>query len=161
MKVIYPGSFDPVTYGHLDIIKRCASKFDTVIIAVLNNKSKDSLFTSEERMALLRESTKEMSNIEVDSFSGLLTEYAKKKNCSILIKGLRAVSDFEYEMQMALVNRKTYRDLETLFLVSNEKYVYLSSSVVKEIASYGGDVSCFVPNVVEAALKNKYKGGFK
>ena len=161
MQVIYPGSFDPVTYGHLDIIKRCASKFDKVTIAVLNNNSKNSLFTVEERMALLRESTKEMSNIEVDSFSGLLTEYAKKKGCSTLIKGLRAVSDFEYEMQMALVNRKTYRDLETLFLVSNEKYVYLSSSVVKEIAFYGGDVSCFVPDVVEAALINKYKGGFK
>ncbi|MDR7869905.1 MAG: pantetheine-phosphate adenylyltransferase [Tissierellaceae bacterium] len=161
MKAIYPGSFDPVTYGHLDIIKRCASRFDTVIIAVLNNKSKKGLFSVEERIELLKETTKEFPNIEIDSFSGLLTDYARQKGCSTIIRGLRAVSDFEYEMQMALVNRKIYRDMETLFLVSKGEYAYLSSSIVKEIASYGGDITCFVPKIVEEELINKYKGGFK
>ena len=161
MKVIYPGSFDPVTYGHLDIIKRCVNRFDTVIIAVLNNKSKKSLFTVEERISLLQDTTKDYPNIEIDFFSGLLTEYAKEKGCSTIIRGLRAVSDFEYEMQMALVNRKTYRNMETLFMVSKGEYVYLSSSIVKEIAFYGGDIACFVPKVVQEALVNKYKGGIK
>lgn len=159
MKVIYPGSFDPVTYGHLDIIKRCSNKFDTVVIAVLNNISKKSLFSVEERIALLKETTKHFSNIEIDTFSGLLTDYAKQKGCSTIVRGLRAVSDFEYEMQMALVNRKTYDDMETLFMVSSAEHVYLSSSIVKEISSYGGEVTCFVPKVVEDALINKYKGG--
>ena len=159
MKVVYPGSFDPVTYGHLDIIGRCSDKFDHVIIAVLNNVSKKGLFSVEERIALLKETTKEFPNVEIDSFSGLLTEYAKQKNCSTMIRGLRAVSDFEYEMQMALVNRKTYNQMETLFMVPSAEHVYLSSSIVKEIAYYGGEVSCFVPKIVENALVDKYKGG--
>ena len=159
MKVIYPGSFDPITYGHLDIIERCSNKFDTVIIAVLNNISKKSLFSVEERIKLLKETTRHLSNVEVDTFSGLLTDYAKEKGCSTIVRGLRAVSDFEYEMQMALVNRKTYDEMETLFMVSSAEHVYLSSSIVKEISSYGGEVTCFVPKVVEDALRNKYKGG--
>ncbi|NLY47138.1 MAG: pantetheine-phosphate adenylyltransferase [Tissierella sp.] len=159
MKAIYPGSFDPVTYGHLDIIERCANKFDTVIIAVLNNIQKQSLFSVEERIALLKETTKDFPNVEIDTFSGLLTEYAKSKNCSTIIRGLRAVSDFEYEMQMALVNKKTYNDMETLFMVSNAEHVYLSSSIVKEVSYYGGEIACFVPKVVEDALTNKFKGG--
>ncbi|HLS52909.1 MAG TPA: pantetheine-phosphate adenylyltransferase, partial [Tissierellaceae bacterium] len=138
MKVIYPGSFDPVTYGHLDIIERCANKFDHVIIAVLNNVSKKSTFSIDERIRLLEETTKHLDNIEVDSFSGLLADYAEKKKCNTMIRGLRAVSDFEYEMQMALVNRKMNENIETLFMVSSSEYVYLSSSIVKEIASYGG-----------------------
>lgn len=160
MKVIYPGSFDPVTYGHLDIIERSAKKFDKVIIAILNNKSKKGLFTIEERVKLLEETTKEFPNVEIDTFSGLLTSYVKEKGCSTVIRGLRAVSDFEYEMQMALVNRKTYSDMETIFMVSRADYVYLSSSIVKEIASFGGEISCFVPKIVEDALISKYKGGY-
>lgn len=157
MKVMYPGSFDPVTYGHLDIIKRCSEKFGHVIIAVLNNSSKDSLFTIEERMELLKETTKDLKNIEVDSFSGLLADYARKKNCTTMIRGLRAVSDYEYEMQMALVNRKLNKDIETLFMVSRSEYVYLSSSIVKEVASYDGDISFFVPELVREKLKEKIK----
>lgn len=161
MKVIYPGSFDPLTNGHLDIIKRCSEKFDEVVIAVLNNTKKQYVFSVTERMELIREATKDLKNIEVDYFQGLLTEYAKKKNCSNIIRGLRAVSDFEYEMQMALVNRKVYPSLETYFMVSSSKVSFLSSSIVKEIASLNGDISCFVPGVVEEALKEKFKGGYK
>lgn len=159
MKVIYPGSFDPVTNGHLDIITRCAEKFDEVIISVLSNNKKNSIFTVEERIELIKGSTKHLNNIQVDSFSGLLTEYAKSKECSTIVRGLRAVSDFEYEMQMALVNRKIYPKLETLFMVSSSKVSFLSSSVVKEIASFEGEISCFVPEVVEVALREKFKGG--
>ncbi|MBU5437747.1 pantetheine-phosphate adenylyltransferase [Tissierella sp. MSJ-40] len=159
MKVIYPGSFDPVTFGHLDIIERCAKKFDKVIVAVLNNSSKKGVFTLGERMELLREVVKDYPNVEIDTFSGLLTEYANEKECTTMVRGLRAVSDFEYEMQMALVNRKLYDEIETLFMVSSGKYAYLSSSIVKEVAMFNGDISCFVPKVVEEALKNKLKGG--
>ena len=159
MKVIYPGSFDPVTFGHLDIIERCSQKFGHVIVAVLNNSSKNGTFSIEERIELLKETTKHLDNVEIDAFSGLLAEYVEKKECDILIRGLRAVSDFEYEMQMALVNRKMNRDIETLFMVSRGEHVYLSSSIVREIASYGGNVSCFVPKPVERALKDKFKVG--
>lgn len=159
MKVIYPGSFDPVTNGHLDIISRCSAKFDEVIISVLNNNSKNSIFTVEERMQLLRASTEGLINVEVDSFSGLLTDYAREKGCSIIVRGLRAVSDFEYEMQMALVNRKLCHELETVFMVSSSKVSFLSSSIVKEIASFGGEISCFVPEIVEIALKHKFDRG--
>lgn len=159
MKVIYPGSFDPVTYGHLDIIERCSKKFDCVIIAVLNNVSKKGFFSIEERIELLGETTKKLKNVEIDSFSGLLADYAKEKNCSTMIRGLRAVSDYEYEMQMALVNRKLDPDIETLFMVSRSEYVYLSSSIVKEIALNGGSIDSFVPRIVENSLKNKIRGG--
>ncbi len=161
MKVIYPGSFDPVTFGHLDIIERCSKKFDKVIIAVLNNTSKEPTFSTEERLYLLNETTKHLKNLEIDTFNGLLTDYALEKKCSTLIRGLRAVSDFEYEMQMALVNRKIGNDIETLFMVPRSEYVYLSSSIVKEIASFNGNISCFVPKVVEDALMNKVKGGLE
>lgn len=159
MKVIYPGSFDPVTYGHLDIIERCSEKFDYVIIAVLNNASKKGFFTINERIELLKETTKKFENVEVDSFSGLLADYAKEKKCSTMIRGLRAVSDYEYEMQMALVNRKLDPDIETLFMVSRSEYVYLSSSIVKEIVLHDGSVDSFVPKIVEQSLKNKIRGG--
>lgn len=159
MKVIYPGSFDPVTYGHLDIIERCSKKFDHVIVAVLDNKSKKGTFSIDERIKLLEKTTKKFNNVEVDYFSGLLTEYVEKKDCRVIIRGLRAVSDFEYEMQMALGNRKLNEDIETFFMVSRGEHVYLSSSIVREIAYYGGNVSCFVPKVVEKALKDKYRGG--
>lgn len=159
MNAIYPGSFDPLTYGHIDIIERCSEQFDQVTVAVLQNKTKVGLFTTEERLNLIRETTKHLKNVKVDSFSGLLIDYAKKIDTSIIIKGLRAVSDFEYEMQMALANKKLYPKLETFFMVSSMKYSYLSSSIVREVSELGGDVSSFVPKVVEEALKDKIKGG--
>lgn len=159
MNVVYPGSFDPVTNGHLDIIERCSKKFGNVIVAVLNNSSKKSLFTINERIELLRQTTKHLKNVEIDSFSGLLNEYVIQKDCSTMVRGLRAVSDYEYEMQMALVNKKLNENLETLFMVSSSEFVYLSSSIVKEISMLGGDISCFVPVVVQEALKKKIKGG--
>lgn len=159
MNAIYPGSFDPVTYGHLDIIERAAKKLDHLIVAVLNNPAKKGIFTIEERIDLLVKVTDHLPNVEIDFFSGLLSDYAVRKNCFTMIRGLRAVSDFEYEMQMALVNRKLNPKIETLFLVSDSKYSFLSSSIVKEIAQLNGNFSCFVPKVVEEALKNKIKGG--
>ncbi|HZK33208.1 MAG TPA: pantetheine-phosphate adenylyltransferase [Tissierellaceae bacterium] len=159
MKAVYPGSFDPVTYGHLDIIKRISKKVNHLVVAVLNNPSKKSTFSLEEKIELLKETTKDLGNVEIDSFQGLLTDYTKKKGCTTVIKGLRAVSDFEYEMQMALVNKKMNDEIETLFMAASTKYSFLSSSIVKEIAALGGDISCFVPLVVETALKNKYKRG--
>ena len=159
MTVIYPGSFDPVTYGHLDIIERSSKKFEKVIVAVLNNTSKNVLFTVEERVEMLEKTLKKYDNVEVDTFSGLLIDYAKKKNVTTMVRGLRAVSDFEYEMQMALANRKLYPDIETLFMVSGSDYTYLSSSLVKEIAMFDGEISCLVPKIVREALKEKLKGG--
>ena len=159
MNVVYPGSFDPITNGHLDIIERCSKKFGNVIVAVLNNSSKKSMFTTEERINLLKQTTSHLKNVEIDSFSGLLSEYAIRKNCTTMVRGLRAVSDYEYEMQMALVNKKLNDNLETLFMVSNTEFVYLSSSIVKEISMLGGNISCFVPSVVEKALKEKITGG--
>lgn len=145
MRAVYPGSFDPVTYGHLDIIKRISKKVDSVVVAVLNNPSKNNTFSLQEKIALLKDVTKDIENVEVDSFEGLLTDYAVKKNCTTMVRGLRAVSDFEYEMQMALVNKKINNDIETLFMASSSKYAYLSSSIVKEVFMLGGDVTCFVP----------------
>lgn len=161
MRVIYPGSFDPVTYGHIDIIDRCAKKFDHVVVAVLNNRSKNSMFNVEERMDLLEEVFKNYDNVEIDSFSGLLVDYAIAKNCTTMIRGLRAVSDFEYELQMALANKRLVEEIETLFMVSRGEYSFLSSSIVKEIATFDGDVSEFVPKVVEEAMKDKIKGGVR
>ena len=159
MIVIYPGSFDPITYGHLDIIDRCAKKFDKVIVAILNNSSKKTMFTLEERIDMLNKVLGNYENVEVDAFSGLLVDYSKKKNCSIIIRGLRAVSDYEYELQMAHVNSKLSKDLETMFMVSRNEFSHLSSSIVKEVAIFGGNISCFVPEHVEMALKEKINGG--
>lgn len=158
MIVVYPGSFDPVTNGHLDIIERCSKKFEKVIVAVLNNPSKKPMFTVEERVELLRVVTKEYNNVEIDSFSGLLVEYVRKRNISFIIKGLRAVSDFEYELQMAMMNRTLDNNVETLFLMTNSKYSFLSSSLVKEVAKLNGDISNIVPKEVEKAILNKIKG---
>lgn len=153
---VCPGSFDPVTLGHLDIITRGAKVFDKVIVAVLNNRSKQPLFTVEERVELLKEVTKDLANVEVDSFHGLLIDYVKEKNASAIIKGLRAVSDFEYEMQMASINRKLDEDVETFFMMTNNNFSYLSSSIVKEIAKYNAPVADLVPDIIEKALKEKY-----
>jgi len=157
MKIaIYPGSFDPVTNGHLDILERALKLFDKVIITIAHNASKNPLFTEEERLLLLREATKKYSNVEVDSFEGLLVDYVKKRKATAVVRGLRAMTDFEYELQLALMNRKLEESMETVFLMPNEKYTYLSSNVVREIARLGGDVSKFVPPVVLKALRNKH-----
>ena len=157
MKVcIYPGSFDPITYGHIDIMERAAKIADKLIVAVLNNRDKKSLFTVEERLEMIKESVKDYDNIEIESFEGLLVDYAKKKNAKIVIRGLRAVTDFEYELQMAQTNRELYHELDTIFLLTNLKYSYLSSSAVKQVASYGGDVSKFVTGFVANKLRQKY-----
>ncbi|MTI67582.1 MAG: pantetheine-phosphate adenylyltransferase [Firmicutes bacterium] len=155
MAVVYPGSFDPVTYGHLDIIKRSRRKFDKVIVAVLNNPSKKALFSVEERIELLKKATKNMDNVEIDCFTGLLVDYVKGKDISMIIKGLRAVSDFEYELQMALMNNRLNTDIETFFLMTGSEYSFLSSSLVKEVAKFDGDISQLVPKEVELAMKEK------
>jgi pantetheine-phosphate adenylyltransferase len=153
---VYPGSFDPVTLGHLDIAERGAKSFDKLIIAVMVNPHKNPLFTIEERKELIREATKHLSNVEVDSFPGLLVNYAKERGVSAIIKGLRAVSDFEMELQHASLNRLMYPDAETLFIPTNNKHSYLSSSIVKEIARHGGPIAELVPSHVEKALRAKY-----
>lgn len=160
MKAIYPGSFDPVTFGHLDIISRAAKQVDYLVVAVLHNPDKKGLFTLEEKVELLKEVTKNIGNVEIDSFSGLLSDYATQKNCSTMIRGLRATTDLEYEMQMALTNRKLNKEIDTLFMVSSSEYSYLSSSTVRQIAMFGGKVSCFVPKVVEDALKDKFEEAY-
>lgn len=154
---VYPGSFDPITYGHLDIIQRGTKIFDKVTVAVLINPAKNSLFTVEERISLIKEVVKEMPNVEVDSFNGLLVDYMLNHNGNTIIKGLRAISDFEYELQMASINRKLNENIETFFMMTNNKYSYLSSSIVKEVAKHNGDVQDLVPAVVDQALKEKYK----
>ncbi|WP_296254585.1 pantetheine-phosphate adenylyltransferase [uncultured Ezakiella sp.] len=156
MRAVYPGSFDPITNGHLDIIFRGAKLFDELRVAVLNNVSKKSLFSSEERIEMIKENIKEYDNIIVEPFDGLLINYAKEVNADVIIRGLRAVSDYEYELQMALANKKLYDDIETIFLVSNSKYSYLSSSLVKEIAHFDGNLQDFVPVNVNIKLKDKF-----
>lgn len=158
MKIaIYPGTFDPITNGHLDIVERAVTLFDTVIVTVARNPSKKPLFDQDERCALIRSAVKHYSNVEVDTFDGLLVEYAKKKKAVALVRGLRAISDFEYELQMALMNRKLDSTLETVFLMPNEKYTYLNSSIVREIARLGGNVQDFVPDAVLKAFQKKFR----
>ena len=158
MKIsVYPGSFDPVTFGHLDIIRRASEIFDVLIVSVLDNKAKTPLFSVEERVKILREATKDISNVEVDSFSGLLINYAAEKNLHIAVRGLRAITDFEYELQIAQTNRKLSEGkLDTMFLTTSLEYAYLSSSSVKEIASFGGDISKAVPDYVAEQIFEKY-----
>jgi pantetheine-phosphate adenylyltransferase len=151
---IYPGSFDPVTLGHLDIIKRSAGLTDYLIVAVLNNSSKTPLFSVDERVNMLKDATKDLTNVEVISFSGLLVDFARQHDCNVIIRGLRAVTDFEYELAMSQTNRVVNPNIDTIFLNTSLKYAYLSSSTVKEVAKYGGDVSKFVPeNVIEPIYK--------
>lgn len=145
---IYPGSFDPVTLGHLNIIKRASQCFEKVIVCVMVNSNKTGVFTPEERVELLRRSTARFPNVEVDFSDGLLADYAKRRKAHVVVKGLRAVSDFEQEVQMAVINRKLNPRLETMFLASSEKYTYLSSTIVKEMARYGADLSDFVPREI-------------
>ncbi|KIV70656.1 pantetheine-phosphate adenylyltransferase [Bacillus mycoides] len=158
---ISSGSFDPITLGHLDIIKRGAKVFDEVYVVVLNNSSKKPFFSVEERLELIREATKDIPNVKVDSHSGLLVEYAKMRNANAILRGLRAVSDFEYEMQITSMNRKLDENIETFFIMTNNQYSFLSSSIVKEVARYGGSVVDLVPPIVERALKDKFKTPLK
>ena len=154
---VYPGSFDPVTLGHLDIIKRASLMFDTVIVAVMCNSAKTPLFTLDERVKMIRESVKDLDNVIVESFDGLLINYCKEKQIHIVIRGLRAITDFEYELQIAQTNKElSHNEVDTVFLTTNLKYSYLSSSVVKEIASYNGDITPCVSEFVGDALYRKY-----
>ena len=154
-KAIYPGSFDPVTNGHLDVIQRAARIFDHVIVAVANNTSKKALLTIRERVDLLREVTKGMKNVSVETFDDLVIEYARKKRINVIIRGLRMTSDFDYEFQIALTNRRLAEDIETVFLMPSENVAFVSSSLLKEIAGLNADISSFVPRVVERKLKER------
>ncbi|MGN7477218.1 pantetheine-phosphate adenylyltransferase [Solibacillus silvestris] len=153
---VVPGSFDPITNGHIDIIRRAADVFDTVYVAVLNNSAKKPLFSIEERTALITEVTKDLPNIRIETSSGLLIDYAREKKAKAIVRGLRAVSDFEYEMQITSMNRVLDENIETFFIMSKNQYSFLSSSIVKEVAKYGGKVGELVPTVVEQALKEKF-----
>ncbi|MGI5888599.1 MAG: pantetheine-phosphate adenylyltransferase [Oscillospiraceae bacterium] len=156
-----PGSFDPVTKGHVDVIERAAGLFDKVIVVVLKNSNKTPNFTYEQRVEFLKKSTAHIPNVEVDSYSGLLADYAKKKGAVAVVKGIRAVTDFEYEFQMALTNKKLNPELETLFMPTSMQYMFLSSSLVREVARYGGDISQFVPDVICDDIKKiAEKGNF-
>lgn len=159
MKAIYPGSFDPITLGHVDIIERSSRMFSTVIVLVAVNPNKRYLFSLDERLTLITQSLTYLPNVSVDSFTGLTVDYARKRNAPTLIRGLRAVSDFEKELQMAHTNKSLWRELETVFLATSTEYSFLSSSVVKEVARYGGRVDHLVPPNVEAALRKKFKAG--
>jgi len=154
---IYPGTFDPITNGHLDIVKRASQLFDKIIVAVSDNPHKSPLFSLEQRRRLVQETVVGLKNVDVDVFDGLLVEYAKGRGASALIRGLRAVSDFEFEFQMALMNRKLMPELETVYLMPSEEYTYINSTIVKEVARLGGSVDCFLPPVVAKALKEKVK----
>ena len=156
---IVPGSFDPLTNGHVDIILRSAQLFERILVAVLLNAEKTPLFSADERVTIIRDVFKEYASVEVETFNGLLVEYARQRRASVIVRGLRAVSDFEYEFQMALMNRRLDDGIETLFLMPSETYTYLNSTLVKEIARAGGPVSSFVPAHVEAALRKKLRPG--
>lgn len=160
-RVIYPGTFDPVTNGHIDVIKRAIDLFDDVVVTVAKNPSKNSLFTVEERLIMLNECLKEFKNVKVDSFDGLIVDHAKEVGAIGIIRGLRAISDFEYEFQMALMNRKLDEELRTIFLMPHEKYTYLNSTIVRNLSQFDGDVSDFVPPIVVQMLKEKNKINFQ
>ncbi|EMG29039.1 phosphopantetheine adenylyltransferase [Listeria fleischmannii 1991] len=154
---VCPGTFDPITNGHLDIIERAAKTFDVIFVSVLKNASKKPLFSLSERIQLIEEATKHLPNVRVESSEGLLVDYAKKKRATVVIRGLRAVTDFEYELQIAAMNRTLDAELETFFVMTNPKYSFLSSSMIREVASYNGDVANLVPKNVNEALLAKYK----
>ena len=157
LKGIYPGSFDPVTFGHLDIIRRSAGLVDELIVGVLNNKAKSPLFSVKERVRMLNEVTKDMPNVRIVPFEGLLVDFARRSGASVVIRGLRAITDFEYELQMAQTNYKMEPEIETIFLTTSLDYSYLSSTTVKEVAAFGGDISQFVPEIVEKRVREKIR----
>lgn len=154
---VYPGTFDPVTNGHIDLVERSRRIFDVVVVAVAENPKKTPLFSLEERIAMLKRVTAKYKNVVIEGFDGLLVDYVKQKKAVGIIRGLRAVSDFEYEMQMALMNRRLDSAIETVFLMPNEEYSFITSTIVKEAASYGGDISSLVPRIVVGKLKKKFK----
>ena len=155
-RAVYPGSFDPITFGHIDIIERSAKMVDELVIAVLRNSAKNSLFSLEERVNMIKEVTKDLPNVRVETFDGLLVDYMREIEATIIIRGLRAVTDFEYELQIAQMNHVLKDDAETIFLMTSLKYSYLSSSLVREIASYGGDITKFVPDKLIDRIYEKY-----
>lgn len=155
LKAVYPGSFDPVTYGHLDIIERSAKLVDELIIGVLNNKAKTPLFSAEERVRMLKGVTKGMPNVTIVPFDGLLVEFARRMEATMVVRGLRAITDFEYELQMSQTNHKLEPEIETVFLTTGLDYSYLSSTTVKEVAAFGGDISQFVPDLVADTMREK------
>jgi pantetheine-phosphate adenylyltransferase len=154
---IYPGSFDPVTNGHLDIVKRGLKLFDKVIVTILYNPSKETLFSVEERLDMLQMSMKGLANIEIDRFDGLLVDYAAKRKADAILRGMRAVSDFEYEFQMALMNRRLNRDIQTVFLMTGLRWIFTSSSIIKEAARFGGNIEGMVPPVVLKKIRGKFR----
>ena len=156
---IYPGSFDPVTLGHVDIIKRASTLVDKLYVAVIKNKRKKSLFTTSERINMLRKVTKDIPNVEIEHFSGLTVDLAMQKEANVIFRGLRAVTDFEYELQLAQTNHKLNPDVDTVFLITNVEYAYLSSSIVREIACYNGAIESFVPESIIDEIYDKYKRG--
>lgn len=153
---IYPGSFDPVTNGHIDIVRRARTLFDEIVVAILHNPKKESLFSLEERMLMLKESMQEIPGLKFDSFGGLLIDYAHQRNAQAILRGMRAVSDFEYEFQLALMNRKLDRDIQTVFLMTGLRWIFTSSSIIKEAAQFGGDITDMVPPIVNEKLKQKF-----
>jgi pantetheine-phosphate adenylyltransferase len=155
-KAIYPGSFDPFTNGHYDIIKRSAKIFDRLIISVGDNPAKQPLFTKDERLKMIRETVRTLKNVDVDAFDGLLVDYAKKRGAQVVVRGIRTVSDFEYEYQMALTNKALSQDIETMFMVTSKEYAFVSAKLIKEAASLGGDISGFVPAEVVKYVKAKF-----
>ena len=157
LRAIYPGSFDPVTNGHIDIIKRAAAISDELIVGVLQNKAKTPLFSVEERVIMLREVTKNLKNVKIIPFEGLLIDFAAQMDAKVIVRGLRAITDFEYELQMSQTNRKLNADIETLFLTTSLEYSFLSSTTVKEVASFGGDITQFVPEFVAEKITEKIK----
>ena len=156
-KAIYPGSFDPITNGHLDVIKRGAKIFDDLIVAVTDNPAKSTLFTKQERVEMIKEVVKSYRDVEVDSFDGLLVDYVKRKKANVILRGIRSVSDFEYEYQMALTNRTFAGDIETVFVMTHEEFSFISSKLIKEAASLGGNIGTFVPKEIEKYIKRKFK----
>lgn len=156
---VYPGTFDPVTNGHLDITHRAARQFDRLIIAILSNQDKEPMFNLEERISLLQDSVRGLDNVEVDSFDGLLVDYAMKMGASMIVRGIRAMSDFEYELQMAMMNRRLQPGIEAVFMMPSETYSYLSSRLVREVARLGGDLEGLVPEVVREALLRRHPAG--
>jgi pantetheine-phosphate adenylyltransferase len=153
---VYPGSFDPITNGHLDLIQRCAPLVDKLVVAVLRNEHKSPLFTLDERVAMLQDVLKPFANVEVDSFDGLLVDYARHKSAQLLLRGIRAISDYEYELQMALMNRRLAPEIETMFMMAGEAYSFISSKLVKEVIGLGGNINGLVPLSVEEKLKQRF-----